>query len=78
MEREGWGRNVLLTTLQIAKNIASVIEKWNVRMEHFWIDSGRAKPKYWDKNQFQFHFVHWDKFLSKYFGFSLSLTFQVV
>jgi hypothetical protein len=71
-------RSVLLTTLQITKNIASVIEELNVRMEYWWNDSGRVKLKYGDKHQFQLYFVHRDKFLSKYFGFPLPVTYNLV
>jgi hypothetical protein len=41
------------------------VERWwndtdrvKVSVERWWNDTDRGKPKYWDKNLFQCHYVH--------------------
>jgi hypothetical protein len=33
-------------------------DREKVSVERWWNDTDRRKPKYWDKNLFQCHFVH--------------------
>ena len=55
-------------------------------MEHWWNITGRSKPKYWDKNLFQWHSVHqnltwtkwnWDAFFFEYCGFTLKVKVKL-